>query len=653
MATKKLNIEILKVERENWKNVCEEVLVEEIKVIYIKRKEAVDMYIEGYSLTDINSKTGIDKSTVIKLLKKCLSYNKDTGEVLGYTALIPYKRISEYKRVEDNLVTKGYNGSFNKLLGDYPHLISFINDNYFRENNATLEKNMSLSVLHSKFIEKCRQIGIQDYEYPFCTSNKGYKSLCKYVRKLEQENTDKAIKREHKDIRQKYKSTSYGKKYTDIPLAPFSVVQLDGHKIDALYTVQVENDKGEVVNLTATRLWLIAVIDTATRVILGYSLSREENYSQTDVLKAIQRSIIPHRCIKFTIDSFKYPQNGGFSSTAIKETEWALFDEIMLDNAKAHLAINVVEKLTSKLKCAVNFGSVATPETRGIVERVFRTLEDSCFHRLASTTGSNTRDVKRKNAEANAIKYKITYDDLIQIIENAISLYNNSLHSSLDNQTPLECMERRIHEAMMFPYIANEMEKEYVNSLTHFTCTRKVCGGFKQGKKPFINYEGAEYRNDIIALSNKLVGSTLTLEINPDDISKVKAYFLDGSEIGYLTAVGEWGRKPHSLKTRKAALKFARENKKNNDRFYAPLTEYENDLRKRAKNQRKARTKADTVKIEQSKPSTTEFKEEKKYTKENNIININNQKMQVLTDDQLEQLMSSSSVEEAYKKGVF
>lgn len=652
MASIKFNLEELKIERKCWKNVCEDTLTEETKSIYEKRKEAVDMYIEGYSMKDINSKTGIDKALVTRYLKRCLNIDKDSGEPVGYTALLPYKRVGEYKRVIDNIESKGFNGSFGKLLFDYPFLTSFIENNYFREDKATLEKNMSITILHNKFIEKCRQLGIQDYEYPLSTSTKGYKSLCKYVQRLEQENTNKAIKREHKDIRQKYKSTSFGKKYSDIPLAPFSVVQLDGHKIDALYTVPVENDKGEVVNMTATRMWLIAVIDTATRVILGYSLSREENYNQTDVLRAIQRSIIPHKCIQFIIDNFEYPQNGGFSSTAIKETEWALFDEIMLDNAKAHLAINVVEKLTSKLKCAVNFGSVATPETRGIVERVFRTLEDNYFHRLASTTGSNSRDVKRENAEKDVMKYKITYNDLVQLIENAISLYNNSPHASLDNQTPLECMERRIHEAMMFPYIANEVEKEYVNSLTHFTCTRKVCGGYKKGKKPFVNYEGAEYRNDIIALSNKLVGSTLSLEINPDDISKVKAYFSDGSEIGYLTAVGEWGRKPHSLKTRKAATKFARENKKNNDRLYSPLTEYENELRKRAKIQRKARTKADIVKSEQNKTSTTESKEEKKPTKENKVINIG-QKMQGLTEEQLEQLMSLPSVEEAYKKGVF
>ena len=64
----------------------------------------------------------------------------------------------------------------------------------------------------------------------------------------------------------------------------------------------------------------------------------------------------------------------------------------MLDNAKSHLSHNVVKKLTEDLKCMVNFAAVATPETRGIIERFFRTFETSGFHRLLGTTGSNIQD---------------------------------------------------------------------------------------------------------------------------------------------------------------------------------------------------------------------------------------------------------------------
>ena len=54
----------------------------------------------------------------------------------------------------------------------------------------------------------------------------------------------------------------------------------------------------------------------------------------------------------------------------------------MLDNAKAHLAANVVNRVTENLGISLNYGSVATPETRGIVERFFKTIEIKGFHTL-------------------------------------------------------------------------------------------------------------------------------------------------------------------------------------------------------------------------------------------------------------------------------
>ena len=52
----------------------------------------------------------------------------------------------------------------------------------------------------------------------------------------------------------------------------------------------------------------------------------------------------------------------------------------MLDNAKSHLAGHTVNKIVDELKCSINFGSVATPETRGIIERFFGGLETRGFH---------------------------------------------------------------------------------------------------------------------------------------------------------------------------------------------------------------------------------------------------------------------------------
>lgn len=666
MASKKYNLSELKINRLDWKKVLEDALSQENKAIFLNRKNAVDMYIDGVILTTIENRTKIKKTKVYNYVKKCCKINPITNEPYGYAALIPYYHIKKYTRNSNNSSITSTTGLFELLLQKYPSLVSYIADNYFGKKDVTLEKNMKVTTLHKKFLYECRNLGIQDYEYPFNTDSKGLRSLRRFVHNLKHQNEELAMKREGKDARQKFHSTGKGHKHSTIPLAPYSLVQLDGHKIDMLYTVPVINSDGSVSYLPATRLWLIAVIDVATRTILGYSLSSEENYNQTDVLTAIKNSIQPKTRIEFTIPGFHYPEGGGFPCFAIDETNWAIFDAIMLDNAKAHLAYDVVGKITEKLMCAINFGSVATPETRGIVERFFGTLEENGYHRVVSTTNSNTRDVRRENAEKDAINYNVTYNDLVELTEYLIATYNNSSHSALSGRTPIQVMKERIKNAGMIPCTADSKMVETVEGLTNLIIERTVRGAFSSGKRPYISYEGAEYRNEAISISTHLIGTKLLLEVNPDDISSVLAYTEDGVELGYLRAAGIWGRRSHSLKTRKEALKYIRKNKSENSPFFASLIGYENELRNRAVQSRSARTKGERLRREQENTinsKTSEGKDnngsqskvvdfEKTSKKDNKAIKQISDKKDNPSADYVNDL-DGISFEEAYERGLF
>jgi len=603
LAGKKYNLTELRLERPSWKKVLEDSLSPEKREIFQKRKNAVDMYIDGADNITIKQETDVHETKVNKWVAKCRRIDPATNEPYGYAALLPYYHVEEYKHESDSDNTVASPGSFGLLLQRYPTLAIFISDNYFGKKEATLEKNMRITTLHHKFLSECGNLGIQDYEYPFNSGSKGLRSLRRYVNGLKVQNDGFAIKREEKDARQKYRSTGRGHKNSTIPLAPYSLVQLDGHQIDMLYTVPVTNSDGSVSNLPATRLWLIAVIDAATRAILGYSLSTGESYSQTDVLAAIKDSIQPRVRIEFKIKGFNYPADGGFPCFAIEEANWAIFDAIMLDNAKAQLARDVVNKITEKLMCAINFGPVATPETRGIIERFFGTLEENGYHRIVSTTGSNARDARREDAEKDAANYGVTYNDLVELTEYLVATYNSSAHSSLSGRTPIQVMKERIKNAGMVPCISGAKMKESVGGLTHLTVERIVRGSFDSGKRPYISYEGVEYRNEAIAISAHLVGTKLFIEVDPDNISSVLAYTEDGIELGHLRAAGIWGRRSHSLKTRKEALRFANSNKTKNSSLFASLDGYEDELRNRAAQSRSARTKVERIRREQQENS--------------------------------------------------
>lgn len=184
--------------------MLEDALSQENNEIFLNRKNAVNMYIDGMNVTTIEEETRIDKATINKFVAKCCKINPITNEPYGYAALIPYFHIEKYKRVSNSSGTTSAVGLFELLLLKYPSLDTFISDNYFGNKEVTLEKNMRVTTLHNKFLYECRNLGIQDYEYPFNTESRGLRSLRRYVQKLRHQNENLAIKREGKDARQNF-----------------------------------------------------------------------------------------------------------------------------------------------------------------------------------------------------------------------------------------------------------------------------------------------------------------------------------------------------------------------------------------------------------------------------------------------------------------
>ena len=101
--------------------------------------------------------------------------------------------------------------------------------------------------------------------------------------------------------------------------------------------------------------------------------------------------MVPWRPKTLTIPGIKVFSSGNFRSGLIEEAKWGLWDEFLYDNAKANLSNIVRDRLTQIVGSSVNAGPVGVPERRGIIERFFRTLEESSYHQLPSATGSHPK----------------------------------------------------------------------------------------------------------------------------------------------------------------------------------------------------------------------------------------------------------------------
>ncbi|MEK3995010.1 hypothetical protein MKY29_09640 [Psychrobacillus sp. FSL K6-2365] len=531
-----------------WPTVLVDDLSSENKEIFKRRRAAVQDYFKDKATVNlICEKYKLKRSNFYRLLARCLEIHSD-GKIYGYRALIPNQRV---KRTT--------HAPFEGLLNRYPMLEEELKRDFFNayKKNEVREKNINIKNIHKRFVRNCVNVGIDLNEYPLNTSSKALKSVQRFLTSLADKHFISVTSRYGDDAVMVAKNT--GRNYSDFesttPIRPFERVEFDGHKIDVSLAIIFKTPEGDEIVDTINRIWILSIIDVATRCILGYHLCLQKEYSSDDVLMCIRNAIKPWEPKQLTIPKLVYKEHSGFPSFLIDAAKYGIWDELCYDNAKANLAIIVQEKLTEFVGCSINMGPVATPVRRPHIERFFQTLEINGFQRIVSTTGNSTKDPRRrKGSEQIAVKYQISSEHIEEIADVIIAEYNITPHNGLSGLTPIEVMKQRIEKGMHIDTLAEDKRSEFLFFTTKFK--RTIRGNLNKGIRPSVFFEGVKYKNDIIAHTPSLIGKTVTLLVNVDDIRFLKVYLENGSELGILSAIGKWGVRPHSLRERKAINKL-------------------------------------------------------------------------------------------------
>ncbi|MGG0124037.1 hypothetical protein [Bacillus paranthracis] len=593
-----LSVEEWMLDLKNWPKVDITLLSKEHQEMYLKRKQAMDLYfMSERSVTDIIQQTGITYKRISYFVKRCL-YPNNNGSIFGYTALIPYKRIdkNQFPSAPPNYIDTGKAGSFTVLLNTHPQLRVFLEDMVLpKKKNEIVEKGMMIKVLHKKFLQLCKEIGIRSHQYPFTTKDFAKRSLERYIVKLKKEHLIVYTFQENKELGSYMAHNGVGVKNHPLIARPYRRVQFDAHKIDILISITFLTPEGDEVTKILDRIWILNIIDEATRCVLGYHLCLNKEYSSWDVLKCLHNAVKPQVDPEFSIPGLKLSENAGFPSQKFETCKWALWDEFLIDNAKANDAQLVTEKLKHVIGCSINQGPVSMPERRPIIERFFGLLEENGFHRLPNTTGSDPTDTKRNKPEEYAIKYRISEWEIEELTTALIAEYNATPHSGLGYLSPLEAMEQRIQR-----YFVRTLGEEERENLSFFVLRAKRTIRGKD-RRPYIQYKAVEYRNDIIANLPDLVGTELELLINIDDLRSIRAFFRDGSELGLLYATGKWGISKHSLKTREAIISLRNKKLIHFTEFEDPIEVFQRYLEKKGTRYKTARNQLANLKKEREK----------------------------------------------------
>jgi len=497
---------------------------------------------EGAKLEEIQQNYGLARSTLYRTIAKCEALDAN-GTPIGWVAAIPYKRSGgkKYNRVADpniavSLPGRGYSGAFTQFVEKHAPLKDWLTAQAIKYKPRRSGGDY-FTAIHKAFVRKCVCLGLNEREYPLNQKTQGRTGLRNWL-------LDK-----HREMQAERELRSFEVNENARDIDPSDIleqVEADGHKLDIRLVIREKDAYGEPVEYEILRVWLICLIDVFSRCVLGYSLALGHNYDQVDLMTAVYRALSPHVRPRICIPGTHYRDEGGFPSESIGA--WQTWCTLKLDNAWAHKATHVIDVLTDRLGCIVEFGRPHTPNDRPIVERFFLYLVQNFSHRVIGTTGSESNDeikARLSPKSKSPLKMLLSLDELESAVDIVISDYNGRPHSGIQGHTPLSLYQLRLN-ARALPANALPIRFQKESAFTRIREVKTVQTNAKYGGA-FINFAYQKYRNPDVLRSNS-AGRKMIIEYSRRDVSSISLLDEFGAFVGVLTPSPPYSTTPHSYK---------------------------------------------------------------------------------------------------------
>jgi putative transposase len=548
-----------------WPSVDISALSQSDAVVFASRRQAIELYIGEplLSMRTIKSKTGVDPKTVCRLIDRCLTKHDD-GRIFGFRAAIPYARLKDYERVHSinrahGAQGVGLSGVFGLLLQQYPALEEhLLKEAKLRHKPITgaHEVRRSIKRIHKRFLEECRALGIKPNEYPLNQELGGQRSLSEYFRRYDNRTFGAAVK--SKGAGRVRPAAPENMEQAPPATRAFEVVEFDGHKIDLRVTLRITDPLGFEHLLELTRIWILVVLDIASRAVIGYKLALSKEYNKDDVASAFQAALIPFRPRSYKIPGLAIRKEGGYPSAVFPQTQHACWEWLRFDGAKSHLAMDTLARLTQIVGCWPDNGPAYEPDERPFIERFFGVIAANFAHRLPGTTGSDPNSIERALSDPKGdLSLLVELDELEDMIEVAIGDYNGHAHDGISGRTPLEAMGQLLTRNQGFLRTLPAVVRQNLCLLQEARVVT-IVGNSKTSVRPHINFLDARYTSNVLSCSPGLVGTKIRIYFDVRDMRTVKAFFQDGAELGVLTAAAPWCYTPHSLRVRREITRLRR-----------------------------------------------------------------------------------------------
>jgi len=522
----------------------------------------VRLYLDGASGADIKEKAGIGRSQVYRLItERCLAPHPD-GRIYGWRGLLPHQRIRPYTRTAPLAVNPWGGGAVGALQVVFHSTAGEGLEAAFREqilgSRKTLESTRRpRTVLHRWFLTALRERGYEQRgEWPFNVAKHGYKAVCQYI--------DEVIAAAPLRTRsallggpEAERKARTGDGTRRPPLRLFERVECDAHKLDARMVVLVPSPHGGYEPRVIHRLWVVVLIEVASRAILGYSLSLRRECNAEDVLRAIRCALTPWAPRDLQFSENAYAKGGGLPSYRSAQFLGACWEQFSVDGAMANICgrvettmRDVVGAKLVKPQDPASFTRRRSKDDRPYIESFFGRLAAGGFHRLATTTGSSPDQKRGVDPDEKALDTHFQLEYAQELLDTLIANYNATPHSGLGYRSPLDQLE------LLADLEDRPLPTADPVAVSKMVGVRKLCtllGGNHTGRRPHFHFANARYSAEWLGQRGDLLGKKLWLVIENEDDARFAAVSTQaGDFLGVVRASPPWHRTPHSLYMRQA-----------------------------------------------------------------------------------------------------
>ena len=277
---------------EDWPGVDARALPEPKRILFRNRSQAVALYADGHTLDDVEAASAVHRATLRRLIMRALRPHPD-GRLWGYRALVPNERVHPYERTAAPRVLvdgkAGNAGAFAQLLQRHSSLAKQLRSEVTSgrvhlQAGGQRGRMAGLKAAISRFHQACRELGLRAGDYPLNQQDKAVRSLARTLRGWLDD--DYALSARASGTR--VKPASALRQSARAVLDAYDTVEFDAHKLDLRLKVVLEQDPlGGEHSLEIERLWLLVVIDVATRCVLGWTLSFGRECDRFDAIETI------------------------------------------------------------------------------------------------------------------------------------------------------------------------------------------------------------------------------------------------------------------------------------------------------------------------------------------------------------------------------